>query len=81
MNFDLDDLDWAMGELANLFAKANRVGIFPHLLDPDLFYNDWIVLNRQTFEVRSRCHQTLLSMLTSLTGKHTVMELLYDSQS
>ena len=64
MDFDLEDPDWAMGELANLFAKANQQGVFPHLLDPELFYRGWIVLNHQPFEVRAHCHQTLLSMLT-----------------
>lgn len=64
MKFDLDDLDWAMGELANLFAKANRVGIFPHLLDPELFYNAWTVVSLQPFPVNSHCRQTLLFMLT-----------------
>ncbi len=65
MNFDADDLDWAMGELANLFAKANQVGVFPHLLDPELFYGAWTVLNYQPYVVRSRCRQKLLLMLTT----------------
>jgi len=64
MHFELDDLDLVMGELANLFAKANQIGVFPHLLDSELFYNAWAVMNSQPFEVRYRCRQTLLLMLT-----------------
>lgn len=65
MNFEADDLDWAMGELANLFAEANRTGIFPHRLNPELFFNGWTVLCIQPFQVRSDCRNTLLFMLTS----------------
>lgn len=64
MNLDLDDLDCAMGELANLFAQANQVGVFPHLLNPHLFYRCWTVLSLQPFPLNLRCRQTLLSMLT-----------------
>jgi len=65
MSFEVDDLDWAMGELSNLFAESNRVGILPHKLDPELFYNCWIVLCLQSFEIATRCCQTLISMLTA----------------
>ena len=66
MNFEVDDLDWAMGELANLFAKANEVGIYPHLLDPKLFYDAWTVLDSQPLAVRLRCRDKLLLMLTTI---------------
>lgn len=65
MNFEMDDLDWAMGELANLFAEANSVGKFPHELDRELFYAAWTVLCFQPLEVSTRCRQTLISMLTA----------------
>lgn len=64
MKFEADDLDWAMGELTNLFVNANQTGIFPHLLDPQLFYSGWAVINHQPFKVRSHCRQILLFMLT-----------------
>ncbi len=64
MRFDADDLDWAMGELANLFAQANQTGILPHLIDPSLFYEAWTVISFQPIEVSKRCHQMLISMLT-----------------
>ncbi len=65
MNFETDDLDWAMGELANLFAEANRVGILPHQLNPRLFYEAWTALCFQPLEISTRCRQTLISMLTA----------------
>jgi hypothetical protein len=65
MSFDTDDLDWAMGELANLFAEANRVGKLPHELNRELFYEAWTVLCFQPLEVSTRCRQTLISMLTA----------------
>ena len=64
MNFEFDDLDLVMGELANLFATSNQTGVFPHLLDPELFYNGWTAINHQPFKVRLRCRQILLFMLT-----------------
>ncbi|MCP5274918.1 MAG: hypothetical protein H6936_08735 [Burkholderiales bacterium] len=64
MIFEADDLDCAMGELINLFAIANRTGIFPHELDYYLFHNAWGVLCMQPFMIRSKCRQTLLQMLT-----------------
>ncbi len=64
MNFERDDLDWAMGELMHLFSRASLVGIPPHELDPDLFYDAWTVLCHQKYEVAVRCHWTLISMLT-----------------
>ncbi|MCB1976766.1 MAG: hypothetical protein KDE66_07135 [Nitrosomonas sp.] len=79
MNFEIDDLDWAMGELANLFSKANRTGIYPHELDYYLFHNAWGVLCMQPFQISSRCRQTLLLMLTEpywkTYGNGTVIRL------
>lgn len=63
MKFELDDLDWAMGELMHLFSRANLVGILPHELDPELFYDAWTVLCHQKFEVAVQCRWTLVSML------------------
>src|SRR3990167_6298993 len=43
MNFEVDDLDWAMREL---------------------FHSAWSVLNAQRLEVRLRCRDTLMSLIT-----------------
>lgn len=67
MNFDIDDLDWAMSELANLFSKANVTRVLPHLLDPELFYYAWTVLDSQPLAVRLECRQKLLLMLTNIS--------------
>lgn len=64
MSFDPDDLDWAMGELLHLFAHANRVGFYPHELNPGVFHSAWSVLNAQHFEVRLRCRDILVGMIT-----------------
>ncbi len=64
MKFDADDLDWAMGELANLFAEANRSGVLPHQINPSLFYEAWTVLYFQPIEVSTHCRKTLISMLS-----------------
>ncbi|MCC8995971.1 MAG: hypothetical protein LM517_02690 [Nitrosomonas sp.] len=65
MKFEVDDLDWAMGELANIFAEANRIGVLPHQINPGLFYEAWTVLCFQSTEVSNCCRQTLISMLTA----------------
>ncbi|PTN08866.1 hypothetical protein [Nitrosomonas aestuarii] len=64
MNFEVDDLDWAMGELANLFANSKRTGIYPHELDYYLFHNAWGALCIQPFKIRFSCRQNLFQMLT-----------------
>lgn len=57
---DSDDLDWAVGELLHLFARAGRYGVYPHELDPALFQRAWRVLNSQPFEVRRQCYAWLM---------------------
>ena len=60
MNFEADDLDWAMGELANLFAKSNRVGILPFRISliPDYFLKLGLfyVFNRLKFQLAAVKH-------------------------
>jgi hypothetical protein len=63
MRFDRDDWDWALGELLHLFKRANECGIYPHELDPDLFYEAWTILNMQNFEVRKYWHDVLIKSL------------------
>jgi len=64
MRFEVDDLDWAMGELLQLFSAANRAGVYPHELRPDIFRPAWSVLNAQPFEVAQRCQRVLMATLT-----------------
>jgi hypothetical protein len=61
MNFEPADLDWVMGELLHLFARARQLGVFPHQLDPELFHAAWTVLSMQPFPVRERCHFILMN--------------------
>lgn len=70
MRFDSDDLDWAMGELLHLFARARRRGAFPHLLDPDLFHTAWTVLCAQPYPVRERCHFILMNGERTFTFRY-----------
>ena len=57
---DVDDFDWAMGELLHLFNAAARQGTLPHLLNPAVFRTSWSVLNAQPFEVAQHAHQLLM---------------------
>lgn len=60
MRFDADDLDWAMGELFALFARASRYGVEPHRLDAALFHEAWTLLNEQPFPVRMALYEQLM---------------------
>ena len=63
MELDPDDLDWAMGKLLHLFSQANRFGIYPHELRPDIFHPAWAVLSRQPFEVAKYCYDLLMAQI------------------
>jgi hypothetical protein len=62
MQFEPDDLDWAMGELLHLFALAARLGVYPHHLRPDIFHPAWTVLNAQAFPIRQEAHRGLMTI-------------------
>jgi hypothetical protein len=62
--FDADDLDWAVGELLQLFERANRCGIYPHVLAPMLFREAWALLCEQPFDVREHYYGLLMSKIT-----------------
>ena len=64
MEFDLDDLDWAMGELLVLFRRANRIGVYPHLLEPEVFRLGMTAINAQPFRIRQRCLWDLMNQIT-----------------
>ena len=63
MRFELDDIDWAMGELLELFSRANRRGVMPHEVDTLLFHEAWTCLNAQPFQLRRRCYRILMDKL------------------
>jgi hypothetical protein len=62
--YDSDSLDWALGELVELFERANSFGIYPHELDPAVFYDAWLLLSEQPFPVAQRWHALLLAKIT-----------------
>lgn len=59
MNFDDNDLDWALGELLDMIGKANRARIPPHEHDPELFFDCMHVIGRQPFAVIAGVWPTL----------------------
>lgn len=59
-----DEFVLAMAQLGRLFARADRLGRYPHELDPATFYEAWAVLNRQPLRVREAAHEMLVSKLT-----------------
>lgn len=69
--FEDDNFDWAFGELLELFARANRFGIYPHELDPKLFHDAWGLLSVQPLELRERCREVLMSTITRPLHSHT----------
>ena len=62
MNFEGDDLDWALGELMHLTSQAKSAGILPHLYNPALFAACRRVINAQPFEVSAPIHAIWLEM-------------------
>jgi hypothetical protein len=63
MRYESDDLDWAMGDLLDLFTRADWRRVWPHGLDPVTFHAAWTVLNAQPFEVRASCRERLMALL------------------
>lgn len=62
MQFEVDDFDWAFGELLHLFSVAARIYRLPHVIDPPLFHAAWSLLNAQPFAVRDKCHKRLMEV-------------------
>jgi len=65
MRFELDDFDCAMGELFSLFERARLARIAPHVMDPELFHEAWLVLNAQPFSVRKFWFDLLMEKLSA----------------
>jgi hypothetical protein len=62
MNFEADDLDWALGELMALIWRGKASGIPAHNLEPELFYDCMCVVSAQPFKVRSH----VLALINSI---------------
>ena len=62
MNFEGDDLDWALGELMHLTSQAKSAGALPHLYNPVLFAACRRVINAQIFGVAAPLHAIWLEM-------------------
>lgn len=62
MNFEGDDLDWALGELMHVTSRAKVAGVLPHLYDPALFAACRRVINAQPFEVAAPLHAMWFGM-------------------
>jgi hypothetical protein len=54
MDFEADDLDWALGELLHLTQQAKRCGMLVHKFNPELFSACMRCINNQPFAVRQR---------------------------
>jgi hypothetical protein len=57
MDFEIDDLDWALGELLHLTQQAKRCGMLVHKFNPELFSACMRCINNQPFEVRRAAHK------------------------
>jgi len=57
MNFEIDDLDWALGELLHMTWKAKCAGILPHLYDPVLFADCLRLIHHHPFVVQQYCNE------------------------
>ncbi len=62
MNFEADDLDWALGELLALIWRGKVAGIPAHELQPALFHSCMRVVNCQAFPFRQHVHQIITDM-------------------
>jgi hypothetical protein len=62
MNFEADDLDWALGELLHLTSQAKACGILVHQFDPERFSACMRCINAQPFLVRQRSFAIFLNL-------------------
>lgn len=53
--FEIDDLDWALGELLHLISESKRTSLRPEEYQPLLFYRCMHVLGCQPLDVRLDC--------------------------
>lgn len=53
--FEVDDIDWAMGELLHMIWVAKRAGVRAENFNPLLFYRCMHVIGRQPLGVRLKC--------------------------
>ncbi len=62
MTFELDDFDWALGELLALIARGKRAGTPAHLLDASLFEAAMRIIDAQAPAARDWAHQVIADM-------------------
>ncbi len=62
MNFDADDLDWALGVLLHLIWQAKMAGVLVHQYAPQQFFSCMQVINAQPFVVRQRVIEIIRGM-------------------
>ena len=62
MGFEIDDLDWALGELLHITHMAKRYGMLVHKFNPDLFSECMRCINNQPFAVREEAIKPFLSL-------------------
>ena len=63
--FDIDDIDWAMGELLQMIGEAKRARCWPHAYNPLLFYRCMHVIGRQPLDERLACMQIVRDAVRS----------------
>ena len=63
--FDIDDIDWAMGELLHMIGEAKRARCWPQAYNPLLFYRCMHVIGRQQLEVRLGCIEIVRNVIRS----------------
>lgn len=66
MSPDVDDVDWAMGELFELFARAHAAGASPWRLDWDWYWACMRVVYAQEPEE----YRLLIGTLCGIVEKH-----------
>ena len=62
MNFEVDDFDWALGELLALIWRGKLAGVPAHVLEPRLFHDCMRVIGAQPFETRQWAYQVITGM-------------------
>jgi hypothetical protein len=62
MNFEADDLDWALGELLHLTWQAKRCGMLVHKFNPEFFAACMRCINAQPFAIRERAFKAFLNL-------------------
>ncbi len=57
--FEVDDLDWALGELLHLIWQGKCAGVMAHEYNPLLFFRCMQVIGMQPLAVRQKCKKII----------------------